>query len=246
MSSEFCFFTPRDPKRGPVQSTWSATSINAVVKAIQDAWSEIETFQYYKSHSFLPAHYDDEHELTTKVAEILNERLDGAASGFFRKEYFQVVIRDGKQSTATLDSTKKMPDLAFRLTKTAKGEDREESALFVEAKLIDARSGCREYVINGLHRFVTGEYAPQMSFGMMLGYCKPNFNNPAEQLPHYFAEATHEAAKLCVATVSVNNSGIATTDHSRAAPSATNFRALHLWVVRPATNPTQIMLKASR
>lgn len=246
MSPEFCFFTPRDPKRGPVQSTWSVTSITAVVKAIHDAWALLDTYKYWKSSPFQPVHYDDEHELTTKVAEILNDRLDEAVSGFFRKEYFQVVIRDGKQSTASLDSTKKMPDLAFRLTQTAKGEDREESALFIEAKLIDAQSGCREYVINGLHRFVTGTYAPQMSFGMMLGYCRPNFNDPKVELPIYFANASNAAAKLCEAPVSVNNLGIPMTDHSRAAPAATKFCALHLWVERPATKPTQKTKKSSR
>lgn len=233
MSPEFCFFHPRDPKRGPVPSTWSSTSIKAVVAAIQDAWTQIETYEYWKSSTFQPGHYDDEDELTTKVAEILNDRLDNAATGIFRKEVFQTVVRDGKQSTATLSSTEKMPDLSFRLTRTAQGEDREESALFVEAKLIDVTSGCREYVVNGLHRFVAGMYAPQMSFGMMLGYCTPGFNDPAVQLKGYFSAATSEAAKLCDAPVAADDMGLPTTDHTRAAPAATRFRALHLWVERP-------------
>lgn len=236
MTQEFCIFRPRDPKRSPVSSTWSSTSINAAVAAIKDAWTQIETFDYWKSEKFRTEHYDDEDELTTKIAEILNERLDNATTGIFRKEIFQTVVRDGKQSTATLSSTEQMPDLSFRLIRTAPGEDREESALFVEAKLVDASSGCREYVVNGLHRFIAGRYAPQMNFGMMLGYCTPGFNDPAEQLKGYFLAATSEAAKRCAAPVMVGTEGILETKHTRTAPAALPFRALHVWVERPARN----------
>lgn len=235
MSTEFCFFHPRDPKRSPIPSTWSATSINAVVEAIQDAWKQIESFDYWKSAKFEGVHYDDEDELTTKIAEILNDRLDNATTGYFRKEIFQTVVRDAKQSTANLSSTEQMPDLQFRLTRTAPGEDREESALFVEAKLINATSGCSEYVINGLDRFVVGKYAPRTTFGMMLGYCTPEFNDPAVELKVYFNGATSTAAKRCASTVSATG-GHPTTDHSRAAPAAPAFRAIHIWVERPNTS----------
>jgi len=232
---DFCFFHPRDPKRGPIRSTWSATSINAVVAAIQSAWAEIETFEYWKSEKFETGHYDDEDELTTKVAEILNDRLDNATSGVFRKEMFQTVVRDAKQSTANLKSTEQMPDLTLRLTRTAPGEDREESALYVEAKLIDAKSGCREYVINGLDRFVAGKYAPQISFGMMLGYCTPQFNDPAVELKGYFSAATSEAAKRCAAPITADTAGLSMSDHARSTPATPTFRALHVWVERPGT-----------
>lgn len=195
---------------------------------------QIESFEYWKSEKFQTSHYDDEDELTTKVAEILNDRLDNATAGYFRKEIFQTVVRDAKQSTANLSSTEQMPDLQFRLIRTAPGEDREESALFVEAKLIDATGGCSEYVINGLDRFVVGKYAPQTTFGMMLGYCTPGFNDPAVALKGYFKGATSAAAKRCAATVTVDAGGHPTTDHARAEPAAPTFRALHIWVVRPA------------
>lgn len=240
MNTEFCFFHPRDPKRSPVKSTWSVTSINAVVAAIQDAWVQIESFEYWKSAEFEGTHYADEDELTTKVAEILNDRLDNATTGYFRKEIFQTVVRDGKQSTADLSSTEQMPDLQFRLIRTAPGEDREESALFVEAKLIDAASGCSEYVINGLDRFVVGKYAPRTTFGVMLGYCTPEFNDPAVELKAYFKGATSTAAKRCAAPVTTA-AGHPTTDHARASPAAPTFRAIHIWVERPSSSsPTPI------
>ncbi len=234
MSAEFCFFQPRDLKRCPIRSTWSATSINAVAAAIRDAWAQIESFEYWKSPKFEDAHYNDEDELTTKVAEILNDRLDNATSGYFRKEIFQTIVRDAKQSTANLSSTEQMPDLQFRLTRTAPGEDREESALFVEAKLIGTIGGCSEYVINGLDRFVAGKYAPQTTFGMMLGYCTPEFNDPAVALKAYFKGATSAAAKRCASTVTATT-GHPTTDHPRAAPAAPTFRAIHIWVERPVS-----------
>lgn len=232
-TTDFCFFQPRDPKRSPITSTWSVTTINAVASAIRDAWREIETFDYWTARKFHPDHYGDEDELTTKMAEILNDRLDTATSGMFKKEVFQTVIRDGKQSTAAVSSTEQMPDLCFRLMSTAAGESREESALYVEAKLLDADGGCREYVVNGLNRFVSGHYAPQVSFGMMLGYCVTGFHDPAEHLGGYFSRASSDVAKRCISPVIFDTMGWHTTAHVRDAPATSNFKALHIWVERP-------------
>lgn len=232
-TTDFCFFQPRDLKRSPIESTWSVSTINAVASAIRDAWREIETFDYWKARKFHPDHYHDEDELTAKMAEILNDRLETATTGMFKKEVFHVVVRDGKQSTATVSSTEQMPDLCFRLTRTAPGECREESALYVEAKLLDADGGCREYVVNGLHRFVSGHYAPQVTFGMMLGYCVTGFNDPGKELGRYFSRASSDDAKRCIAPVTFDTRGWHTTDHVRNAPATPKFKAVHVWVERP-------------
>ena len=234
MSPDFCFFHPRDPQKGPIKSTLNKRAIRVVIAAIQDAWNDIETFKYWKSSPFEPKHYFDEDELTTKLAEILNDKLSNEGVGGFRKELFQTVVRDGKQSTAALSSIDQMPDLTFRMIQTAPGEDRDESALFVEAKLIDATSGCRQYVVNGLHRFVSGKYAPRMTFGLMLGYATPDFKDICTHLPDYYENATSSEALLCAADVAPSDvhADCFATEHCRAVPCAPEFRALHLWVLR--------------
>jgi len=234
MSKDFCFYHPRGTTESPVRSTLNRRAIKTIVASILEAWDEIETFKYRKSPAFEPPHFANENELTTKLAEVLNHKLDRSTVGPFRKEKFQTVVRDAKQSTGTLGSTSQMPDLTFRMVQSALGEDRDESALFVEAKLIDTSSGCGQYVIEGLHRFVSGKYAPRTTFGLMLGYGTADFNDASGRLGDYFSLATSTEALLCKADVSPSHVHEACfeTTHQRAAPCAADFRAMHLWVPR--------------
>lgn len=236
MSKDFCFFHPRDPRQGPIRSTLNRRAVKIIIGAIQDAWGEIETFKYWKSTPFEQKHFYDEDELSTKLMEILNDRLSNNVVGDFRKETFQTVVRDAKQSTASCSSIDQMPDLTFRMIQSASGEDRDESALFVEAKLVDQASGCRQYVVNGLYRFVSGKYAPRMTFGLMLGYATVNFDNAETHLPTYYGNATSNEARLCSADVTLSDihSACFASDHAREKPCASDFRALHLWLIRRA------------
>lgn len=220
---------------GPVKSTLNKRSLKVIVNAIGTAWSEIASFPYLKSKNFEPNDYFNERELTTKLAEILNDKLDNNLIPRFRKEIFQTVVRDGKQSSSSLDTTEKMPDLTFRMIQSAPGEDRDESALFIEAKLVSESTGCREYVISGLFRFISGDYAPQITFGMMLAYSTASFNDPDLHLQSYFDSASSGKALLCSSNVLLGDisENCFESHHSRAAPCAPDFRALHLWLPRP-------------
>ena len=128
-----------------------------------------------------------------------HQRLTENRGDRFKKSVFHVVVRDGKQSTGNLLSHDQMPDLAFRMNASAAGEDRDESALFVEAKCVDNQSGCGEYVRNGLHRFVSGKYAPRVTFGMMLGYTLPAYQDVPTHLADYYKLVKSPDALICVA-----------------------------------------------
>lgn len=236
MLDEFCFFHPRDARLGPVRSTMNGRAIKAIVTAIREAWDVIETFEYFKSNSFDQSHYANENELTTKLAEILNHRLSNSDTGQFVKRRFQAVVRDGKQSTSENSSTAQMPDLTFRMLRSAPGEDCDEAAFYVEAKLLDSADGCGQYVTNGLWRFVAGRYAPRMQMGMMLGYGTTSFNKADPHLADYFKRATSDEAKQCKAEVKSAaqiHVECYLTEHPRATPCPPAFVALHLWLVRP-------------
>lgn len=217
-------------------STLNSRAIAVVIDAIRSAWEDIDTFQYFKSAPFRLEHFDDEDELSTKLAEILNDRLACNEGGAFRKEVFQTVVRDGKQSTARLDSTEQMPDLTFRMIESAYGEDSDESALFVEAKLVDASRGCREYVVNGLHRFVAGRYAPRITVGMLLAYATADYGDSRSALANYLRRARIPEAVKCRAAIEPSSihPGCHGSSHRRESPCPPNFQALHVWLKRPA------------
>lgn len=235
VSGDFFFFHPRDARLNPMPSTLNARAVTIVIDAIHGAWADIATFQYFKSVPFRREHFDDEDELSTKLVEILNDRLACNEGGLFRKEVFQTVVRDGKQSTAVLDSTEQMPDITFRMAGSTYGEDADESALFVEAKLVDAVRGCREYVINGLHRFVAGRYAPRITVGMLLAYATEDYADSRSALTSYFRHARKPEAVKCRAAVkpSAIHPGCHDSAHRREAPCPPEFQALHLWLKRP-------------
>lgn len=236
MIKDFCFFHPREQQLGPIKTTLNNRAIKAIIAAIKDAWNQLEVFKYYKSGQFDHLHYLDEDELTTKLAEILNDKLSNNVDVYFRKENFQTVIRDGKQSTSSTNSTEQMPDLTFRMIKSMPGEDVDESAFFVEAKLVAAENGCRQYVVEGLYRFISGKYAPRMSIGLMLGYGTKNFLSADTHLPAYFTNATSTEALQCKAEIIAAkdiDSDCYTSKHKRSNPCPPDFISIHLWLTRP-------------
>lgn len=235
MTKDFCFFHPRGSNLGPVKSTLNKRSLKVIVEAISASWDEIDTYSYLKSKRFDKMDYNNERELTTKLAEILNDKLNNNSLPNFKKEIFQTVVRDGKQSTNSLDTTEKMPDLTFRMIRCMPSEDRDESALFVETKLVSEASGCREYVISGLLRFISGDYAPQVTFGMMLAYSSCSHNAPDLHLQNYFDSASSGEALLCAALVEKGNiaQDCFESNHIRPLHHAKDFKTLHLWLPRP-------------
>jgi hypothetical protein len=231
---DFLFFKPRTSDF-PVRSTLNKRHLGSIMAAIRAAWEQLASFPYTKSAPFEASHLGDEDELTTKLVEILNHLLQRNLVSGFRAAWFQDVVRDAKQSTASLDSFDQMPDMAFRMVAHSPQEDRSESGLFVECKLVSKASGCAPYVSEGLVRFVSGRYAPQMGFGLMLGYCTQSFSQVDVELAAYFKFATKPESLLCKSVIAAGKivGGCHETIHNRALPANPNFCALHLWLVRP-------------
>lgn len=235
MSEDFCFFQPRHDPSSLARSTLDRKALTAIMNALSQAWDEIQTFQYLNSKPFQISHFRNEDELSTKLVEILNHRLDTSQRGPFTKKRFQVIVRDAKTSTANLSSIDQMPDMVFRPLTVPPGEDRQASALFVEAKLVDPTPGCRPYVVDGLHRFVSGKYAPRVTFGLMLGYAVSGFDDVSALLPKYYHRASDPEAVVCKAALSKStlHDRCFESAHTRSHPCPPNFRALHFWLTRP-------------
>jgi hypothetical protein len=221
-----------------VKTSFTARDLSIVMNAIEEAWLKIEVFPYAKSAPFVPGHWHNEDELTTKLMEILNNALAQGATvqaSRFSKKVFSWVVRDGKQTSGDLDSIDQMPDLTFRKIRSNDEED-EESALYVEAKVIKQPKGCRPYVVDGMHRFVSGRYAPRMGFGLMLGYAHPPYSNANSDLAAYFAGVTAGFAVKCKATLTDKGAPHRRSflsAHRRASPHVSPFTAIHLWLEVP-------------
>jgi hypothetical protein len=235
--NEFLFFKPRN-SINPVRATLGKRQLAAIIEAIHACWGLIETFPYWKSQPFHPSHFLDEDEISVKLLEILNHTLQNNKTGVFVKSQFQDVTRDAKQTNARADSYDQMPDLIFKMNKSVPNEDRSESGLIVECKLVSKKSGCSKYVANGMHRFVSGQYAPQMGFGMMIGYATTSFCDPVTALMNYFNSARDIECMECNApltTTTVHPSCYASV-HRRSPPSAPTFCTFHLWLARPGVD----------
>lgn len=230
-TNDFFFFKPRN-KNNPVKSTLNARRLKVIINAIHVCWGEIKTFSYTKSDKFKDAHFSNEDELSTKLVEILNYKLQHDTVKGFKNNAFQDVVRDGKQSTATAGSYDQMPDITFRMIQFGDNEDRSESGLFVECKLVSKKGGCSEYVVEGMHRFVSGRYAPQMGYGLMLGYTTKQFNNPVDNIDDYFKSATKKESIKCKAALEKSDlhNSCFVSSHTRAKPCAKNFGIFHIWL----------------
>ncbi len=232
--NDFFFFKPRHSSN-PVKSTLNPRRLKTIIDAIHVCWGEITTFPYKKSGEFKQADYFNEDELSTKLVEILNSKLQLGAVKGFKANVFQDVVRDGKQSTAEAASYDQMPDITFRMIQFGDNEDRSESGLFVECKLVSKGSGCGQYVSEGMYRFVSGRYAPQMGYGLMLGYATSTFNDPIKALDDYFAVATKAESIKCKAKINTSKLDASCYEsiHKRSKPCAKKFCALHIWLIRP-------------
>lgn len=232
-TNDFFFFKPRN-SNNPVKSTLNARRLKVIIDAIHACWGEIKTFPYTKSHKFQPNDFLSEDELSTKLVEILNYKLERGTVNGFKANAFQTVVRDGKQSTSKLDSYDQMPDLTFRMIQFGNNEDRSESGLFVECKLVSKSSGCHEYVAEGMYRFVSGRYAPQMGYGLMLGYATEDFNDPIAELESYFKLATKAESFKCKAPLQQSklHDSCYESIHQRPKRCISRFCTYHIWVAR--------------
>lgn len=231
---DFLFFQPRGDQQ-PISPAFNERHLKTVLRALTTCWGEIESFQYRNSAAFQLEHYHDEDELNTKLVEILNYKLDREQIQGFKPTWFQSVWRDAKQSSATTSSIDQMPDMTFSMVAGSRDEDRAQSGLFVECKLLSPTSGCGEYVINGMARFVSGRYAPRVGYGLMLGYAASDYGEGHKHLTTYFKKATNASSISCKAATALSPLAkqCFTTMHTRTPPAYSRLCLVHMWLDRP-------------
>lgn len=138
-----------------------------------------------------------EEQITECMARVLNEQSPDARRTAPGLDSFETVVRGGKVSTAD-GRIEKQPDLVFRPVVAVGVRNRGDWGLFVECKIIGLENhhSPEAYCVNGVARFVRGEYAARMPCAAMLAFVRDR------RLPHptlsvlldtTYATTSHEA-----------------------------------------------------
>lgn len=232
---DFCFFVDA-PGGAELSGPFDEQTVRNVMQAIRFAWDRIHT-----SLRTLPANLRpkpaNENAFNGLLCQGLNDILDGDELAYFPSTQFQNVVQEAKQRSPRHRLAPRMPDLQVAVFRTGKtGVARSKAILAIECKLLTTTEHIREYVVNGMHRFVRGDYAPHVSVGMMLAYAAWHHKLPGS-LERYLRRAHRREAKSCRASFEPFDdarSACYVSRHRRSSVSPANrINLLHLWLPHP-------------
>ena len=119
-----------------------------------------------------------EKTITRQLKDILaNDLLPNGTVAGFSRTFFSKVTRDEELSSYDGTHPDKKPDMLLGLKRPDGARViSDQDALFVECKPVDAtHSLTSEYGIEGIRRFVEGEYAWAMTSAMMVAYVRGTY-----------------------------------------------------------------------
>ncbi|WP_031409573.1 hypothetical protein [Thiomonas sp. FB-Cd] len=235
VTGEFCFFVG-DHAAPPVAGPFDPLTTQNLLRAIRFSWGKIHA--ELKGRPKVRARHYKENFLNGSLCLQLNTVLDNDELSYFTSAQFQTIVLEGKQHSARRAREPRMPDLQVLLVETGRlGIARSKAVLCIECKLLTDAEHLREYVINGMHRFVRGDYSPHMSLGIMLGYAAPEHQLP-QALESYLKRARRSDAIRCKSKLKPFGSGDGAchvSKHVRRRPAfAKRINLLHLWLPHPA------------
>jgi hypothetical protein len=154
---------------------WDAPLKQVVFQALNAAWESLTREAEAAGGTLLD---EQEPAITVRLEKALNDiQNEPEHPSGFSSALFQTVVR-GDVTSYDQSKLEKRPDLTFRLISVAPGLDRSLFALFAECKLVGPRHPIRLYCMEGVHRFVCGDYAWAMPTGLMVGYTHPPYTIP--------------------------------------------------------------------
>ncbi len=119
-----------------------------------------------------------EKDITRQLKDILaNELLPRGTVPGFSKVYFSYVVRDAELTSYNGDHPDKKPDIVLGLQRPDGARViADQDCLFIECKPVDAtHSLTSEYGVEGIRRFVQGEYGWAMESAIMLAYVRDGY-----------------------------------------------------------------------
>ena len=118
-----------------------------------------------------------EKDITRQLKDILaNDLLPSGSVPGFNKVYFSYVVRDAELTSYDGKHPDKKPDIVLGLQRPDGAYViADQDCLFIECKPVDAAHPLTsEYGLEGIRRFVEGEYAWAMESAVMLAYVRGN------------------------------------------------------------------------
>jgi hypothetical protein len=159
-------------------------------------------------------------EIVDVLAKIQYEESNTREDTGFSQARFETT-RPQSQAKSTPGSELEYRQFDFIITPTGafKGGTKTLYGLFVECKCLrgNISRALREYVVNGIHRFVCqGDYAQYMPHAMMLGYAETAFMLPYS-LENYFKKSRTKKIKQCkpIEIRSFSDNLTTVTNHNR-------------------------------
>jgi len=126
---------------------------------------------------FLLAHALEK-EITRQLKDILaNDLLPNGTVPGFSKTYFSYVVRDAELTSYDGTHPDKKPDILIGVQRPDGARViADQDGVFVECKPVDANhSLTSEYGVEGIRRFVEGEYGWAMNSAIMVAYVRGGF-----------------------------------------------------------------------
>lgn len=188
----------------------------AVLASLRWAWLEL----CRRSKNLVDT--GDEESITEALERLLNDREGGKRRAHWI-ESFGAVTRGSK--VRTLDGRIELqPDLHFRPIPYRQVRCTSDWAWFVECKIVDGAASLRLYRLQGIERFLSGEYAMRMPSAAMLGYCRDG----SIAFDVLSAELGERHGTRSV--VRGPSSDVCRSHHERQSPAGSTIDLTHLWL----------------
>ncbi|XZT12937.1 hypothetical protein ACT4XF_14035 [Acinetobacter baumannii] len=215
---------------------WPAHIVLVVEDALRLASKSVENLLGGKAKLLAAT----EEQITASIQNTLHEILsDGTIVDGFTSDIFQSISRNESVEDYTGAYLDKQPDLTFKLV----GQCKPHQGLYCECKILDRAHPVRNYLYDGLARFVTGKYAWAMQHAHMIGYVRDQNLTPLN-LTTYLAQnnktegKTHSECLQIQGIPVIRPSDLVYTNHHRKfklvrlsnTPDATPIAIRHLWL----------------
>jgi hypothetical protein len=223
--------TRRRAARLPYDDPFSKSERLAIVDALHLATSRIVAA---KEIDYATA---DEPEITSKLVIELNAMLDEEPPAIeaFTSLNVETITNSGRLCSFNEAHIEKQPDLVFRPRgKRPPGVQRDYCGLFVECKIVDVGHPMGAYCGDGLQRFIEGQYAWAMRYGMMLGYARGAYRLPKQLTTHLADYPRYGTVSMPVSRPSAGP-GVYVSIHARTwthptGESPEDIELRHLWI----------------
>jgi hypothetical protein len=186
----------RSPSRMPPYPSWEAWIIETIEEALRHSSLHVEADMGGKQ-AVLDA--NEEHitrALQRRLAGLLE---DGVTIPRFSADIFQTPTRNESCEDYTGKHIDKQPDLVFKLV----GQAQLNNCLFCEGKILDKKHSIRNYIYQGMIRFVRGQYAWAMPYAHMIAYVRET--SSPQNLVKYLAQKNKRENKTHAEIMSISD-----------------------------------------